>query len=106
MSRLDNAWNVSCAPDGGSLVPAAAEDLERICGRIAGDNPEAARRVARTVYKGCSRLKDFPNLGRASKRMAGRRELTFSPLPYIAVYQVKPDAVEISRIFHGAQDWP
>jgi plasmid stabilization system protein ParE len=50
-------------------------------------------------------LKDYPNLGRASRRMVGRRELTFVPLPYIVVYQVKPDAVEISRIFHGAQDW-
>jgi plasmid stabilization system protein ParE len=39
--------------------------------------------------------------------MSGRRELTFPALPYIAVvYQVKEDAVEISRIFHGAQDWP
>jgi plasmid stabilization system protein ParE len=27
-------------------------------------------------------------------------------LPYIVVYQIKPDAIEISRIFHGAQDWP
>ena len=38
--------------------------------------------------------------------MAGRRELTFAPLPYTVVYQVKQGAVEISRIFHGAQDWP
>jgi toxin ParE1/3/4 len=84
----------------------AAEDLERICERIERDNPEAARRVARTIYDTCARLKDFPNLGRASKRMDGRRELTFAPLPYIVVYQVKPDVIEISRIFHGAQDWP
>jgi plasmid stabilization system protein ParE len=28
------------------------------------------------------------------------------PLPYIAVYRVTEHAVEISRIFHGAQDWP
>lgn len=38
--------------------------------------------------------------------MTGRRELVFSPLPYIVVYQVMENAVEISRIFHGAQDWP
>jgi plasmid stabilization system protein ParE len=38
--------------------------------------------------------------------MPGRRELAFPPLPYIVVYQVKEHAVEISRIFHGAQDWP
>jgi toxin ParE1/3/4 len=84
---------------------AAAEDLERICERIERDNPEAARRVARTIYAGCERLKDFPDLGRASRRIAGRRELTFAPLPYIVVYQVKPNAIEISRIFHGAQNW-
>jgi toxin ParE1/3/4 len=51
-------------------------------------------------------LTDFPNLGRASSRMEGRRELIFPPLPYIAVYQIKEGTVEISRIFHGAQDWP
>lgn len=84
----------------------AADDLERICQRIERDNPEAAMRVAKTIYEGCAQLGDFPNLGRASRRMSGRRELTFPPLPYIAVYQIKKDAVEISRIFHAAQDWP
>ena len=57
----------------------AADDLERICQRIERDNPEAARRVARTISDGCARLKDFPHLGRASSRMTGRRELLFSP---------------------------
>lgn len=84
----------------------AANDLDLICRRIEPDNPDAARRVARTIYDGCARLKDFPNLGRASRRLPGRRELTFAPLPYIVVYRVKQDAIEISRIFHGAQDWP
>jgi toxin ParE1/3/4 len=83
----------------------AAEDLERICERIERDNPEAARRAARTIYEGCARLKDYPHLGRASTRLTGRRELVFSPLPYIVVYQVTEQAVEISRIYHGAQDW-
>ena len=84
----------------------AAEDLERICQRIERDNPEAARRIARTIYDGCARLKDLPYIGRASSRMTGRRELVFFPLPYIVVYQVTQQAVEISRIFHGAQNWP
>jgi len=83
----------------------AAEDLERICERIERDNPDAARRVAQTIYDGCARLEDFPHLGRASGRMNGRRELVFPPLPYTVVYRVTEQAVEISRIFHGAQDW-
>lgn len=84
----------------------AAEDPERICQRIEHDNPQAAIRVARTIYDGCARLSGFPHMGRASRRMQGRRELTFPTLPYIAVYQVKESTVEISRIYHGAQDWP
>ena len=84
----------------------AANDLERICEYVARDNPEAARRVAQTIYEGCGRLKDSPLIGRTSRRMSGRRELVFPPLPYIAVYPVRGKAVEISRIFHGAQDWP
>jgi hypothetical protein len=35
---------------------------------------------------------------------ADGRALTFAPLPYIVVYQVKPDAVEISRISNGAHN--
>jgi plasmid stabilization system protein ParE len=38
--------------------------------------------------------------------MPGRRELIFPGLPYVVVYRVTEQAVEISRIFHGAQDWP
>lgn len=85
--------------------PQAADDLERIFQRIQKDNPAAARKVVRTIYEGCSELRSFPNRGRSS-RIEGRRELLFSGLPYIVVYQVKSEAVEISRIYHAAQDWP
>jgi plasmid stabilization system protein ParE len=30
----------------------------------------------------------------------------FSPLPYVAVYRVRDEAVEIARVLHGAQRWP
>ena len=86
--------------------PMAAEDLERICERIESDNPEAARNVARTIYEGCAGLKDFPDRGPSASVSPGRRELVFAPLPYVAVYRVTADGVEISRIFHGARDWP
>jgi len=83
----------------------AFRDLERIFERIHKENPEAAREVISTLYEGCSASRDFPNRGRQG-RMKGRRELVFPPLPYIAVYQVKERAVEISRVYHAAEDWP
>lgn len=85
--------------------PRAVGDIERIVKYIQKDNPTAARNVAKTIYDGCSTLKDFPQQGRPG-RIKGRRELVFPPLPYIVVYQVKDEAVEISRIYHAAQDWP
>ena len=85
--------------------PQAFEDLEHILQHIQKDNPRAAREVIQTIYDGCTALKSFPNRGRIS-RIKGRRELVFPPLPFIVVYQVKAKTVEISRIYHAAQDWP
>jgi plasmid stabilization system protein ParE len=84
----------------------AAEDLERICIWIERDHPEAAKRVAATIYNGIAQLKNAPGLGRVSSRMSGWRELVFAPLPYIAVYRIREGLIEIGRIYHGAQDWP
>jgi toxin ParE1/3/4 len=81
----------------------AADDLERIFQYIEKDNPTAARETVQAIYAGCEALRKFPQRGRPG-RMLGRRELVFPP--YIAVYQIKEYAVEISRIYHGAQDWP
>lgn len=84
----------------------AAEYLERICAWIERDRPEAAKRVAAAIYNGIAQLRNVSGLGRVSKRMSGWRELVFAPLPYIAVYRIREEVIEIARIFHGAQDWP
>ena len=81
----------------------AYDDLERVFRRIEKDNPTVAREIVKAIYDGCASLRDFPHRGRPG-RINGRRELVFSP--YIVVYQVKAHTVEISRIYHGAQDWP
>lgn len=39
-------------------------------------------------------------------RIVGSRELVLPGSPYIVVYRIKDEAVEIDRIYHGAQDWP
>ena len=68
----------------------AADDLELIFERIAKDNPTAARATVKAIYDGCQALKNFPHLG--------RRELIF------ALISPSIKSVEISRIYHGAQD--
>jgi toxin ParE1/3/4 len=83
----------------------AVNDLEQIFGHIAKENPTAARDVMRTITERIGRLGTFSNLGRVGQ-VTGTRELVFTPMPYIAVYRVKENAVEILRVYHAAQDWP
>lgn len=86
-------------------TPEAANDLEQIARHILRDNPSAARSVVRTITQGIEGLAKFPNLGRPGQ-LPNTRELVFASLPYIAIYRLKDEAVEILRIYHGAQDWP
>ena len=32
--------------------------------------------------------------------------LKITPLPYVAVYRVRSDYIEIARVLHGAEQWP
>jgi len=83
----------------------AANDLARIVSYIRKDNPEAARNVAKTIFDGVAELRTFPKRGRIGLA-ADTRELVFAPWPYIAVYEIFENQVQILRFRHAAQDWP
>ena len=83
----------------------ATEDLYNIVRHIQRDNPDAAANVAEILFEGCEKLGNFPRRGRKG-RIEGTRELVFTGLPYIVVYRIQDQNLEIVRIYHGAQDWP
>jgi toxin ParE1/3/4 len=84
----------------------AARDLTHICDYIEEhDSPARARRVALTIYQGVSSLAHFPQRGRPGRK-PDTRELVFPGLPFLAVYRIREDVIEINRILHGAQNWP
>lgn len=85
--------------------PEAADDFERIINYIREQNPSAAARIARSVYERISSLESFPNSGRIG-RVEETRELVLAPLPFVAVYRLRDNIVEVARILHGAQRWP
>ena len=85
--------------------PKAADDLASIVLYIRQNNPVAAQRVAGEIYDRITRLAAFPNLGRTG-RVSGTREFPLTPLPFIVIYRVLQDTVEIVAILHGAQRWP
>lgn len=84
----------------------ALRDFTQICDYIEKQRSGAtARRVALSIHRRIEMLAKFPEQGRTGRK-PDTRELVFSGLPYLAVYRIQEDAVEILRILHGAQIWP
>jgi toxin ParE1/3/4 len=83
----------------------AAQDLEEIALHIQRDNESAAQSVANTLFDAANSLEVFPSRGRIGK-IKGTRELVIPGLPYIVVYQIEPDTIQILHIYHGARNWP
>lgn len=85
--------------------PEAADDLAAIVAYIRDDDPAAAQRTAKAIYDRAGGLTTFPHRGRHG-RVQGTREFPLPPLPFIVVYRILSNAVEIVNIIHGAQRWP
>lgn len=83
----------------------ARADIESIHDFIAQDNPKIAARVVRTIEKSTMRLGEFPLSGRRGA-VETTRELVIPRLPYMAVYRLNDERIEIIAVFHAAQDKP
>jgi addiction module RelE/StbE family toxin len=82
--------------------PEAADDFVQIVEFIRQDKASAADRVAHKIYESVSLLRNFPKSGRVG-RIRNTRELPLTPLPYIVVYRVREEFLEVVRILHGSQ---
>ena len=84
----------------------AVRDLTGICDYIELDrNAATARRIALALHEAAESLAKFPFRGRQGRK-PDTRELVVPSLPYLIVYRVREEIVEIDRILHGAQKWP
>ncbi|MEP7353885.1 MAG: type II toxin-antitoxin system RelE/ParE family toxin [Acidobacteriota bacterium] len=63
------------------------------------------RRAAMALYDSSDSLKEMPLRGRLGRK-PGTRELVSSSLPFVIIYRVGEEAVEIVRILHSSQLWP
>lgn len=59
--------------------------------------------TVRKLYEAARSLKQMPQRGRVGQA-PGTRELVVSPLPYIIVYGVELDIVNILRLLHAARE--
>jgi toxin ParE1/3/4 len=73
--------------------------LRAIHAHIALENPPAARRAVQRIKTSVSRLKTFPASGR-NGQVPGTMALVITNVPYIVVYRLSTDTVEILRVIH------
>lgn len=85
--------------------PAAAGDLEAAATYLQRNFPSRAKPIVQELYNTARSLRKFPRLGRPGS-VAGTRELAVGQLPYVIVYAVGTEVLDIVRILHSAQEWP
>jgi toxin ParE1/3/4 len=81
----------------------AAVDLQSISDSLDEHHPQYRQPTLRKIYAGIRSLREAAYRGR-SGRIEGTRELLFLPLPYVAVYSLHDDWIEIWRLYHTSQD--
>ena len=83
-------------------TPAAVADLQNISDYLKEHHPHYRQPTMRKLYETIGSLKQWPGRGRPGPE-EGTRELLFPPLPYVAVYRVNEESIEVLRIHHAAQ---
>ncbi len=83
----------------------AQQNLANELSFIDNEERRVAKRIARHVKERVASLVEFPNKGREG-RVPKTRELIFSQIPYILVYRVHNDRIEILRFLHASRKFP
>jgi toxin ParE1/3/4 len=86
-------------------TPSAAADLQSISDYLKEHHPSYREPTMRKLYATIRELKQWPGRGRPG-REGGTREVLFPSTPYVAVYRVTEQTIEVMRIYHAAQNRP
>lgn len=88
------------------FLSSARRDLVRLADFLAG-NPAKANQALEAILAGAASLGDFADRGAPVEPPNGRKLIVpFGKAAYIIFYLVEPDAVVITRVFHGLEDRP
>jgi toxin ParE1/3/4 len=68
-------------------------------------NPDAARQQRERISRAVARLRQMPRIGKPG-RLENTRELLVTGTPFILIYEIAGDRIDIIHILHGRQQWP
>jgi len=84
---------------------AAVRHLQEVVEYIQAESAGGAISTRRRILDTALRVGQIPYSGRLG-RMDGTREAVVPRTPYIVVYQLSSQSVEILGIWHAARQWP
>jgi toxin ParE1/3/4 len=70
---------------------------------IAAENPQAAAEIARRIRASVLKLVQFPYIGRPGDDLM-TREWRVQRTPYLVVYRLSGEVIEITRVWHDKRD--
>jgi toxin ParE1/3/4 len=83
----------------------ALRSLEQAHDFLAQESPEAAIQLVFKIRAATNKLASYPAMGRPG-RVDGTKELVILGSPYLVIYRVKGQRVEILRVLHGSRKYP
>ena len=86
------------------LPQAQSNRLEQL-DYIAKDKPLAAIGQDEQIERQINMLLAHPKMGRPG-RVTGTRELVISGTPFVVIYRLQEQSIEVLRLLHSAQQWP
>ena len=84
---------------------ASVRHLQEVVEYLQGESAAGAVTIRRRILETVRRVGQMPYSGRIG-RIDGTREAVVPRSPYIVVYQVSAQTVDILGIWHGARLWP
>jgi toxin ParE1/3/4 len=86
-------------------TPTAQRELRGMVAFVRPRNPAAATRLFNVIVERAEQLPENPEIGRPG-RLHDTRELIVSGTPYLLIYRIRGEAIDILRVLHGKRDWP
>jgi toxin ParE1/3/4 len=83
----------------------ATRNLRAVYEYIATENPGAAEMMANRIVSAVEMLERYPQMGHRG-RMEQTRELVIAGTPFVVIYRVGREQVDVLTVFHTARRWP
>ncbi len=86
-----------------SWLSDALNELDRVYEYVASENPQAAKAIFQKIQAAATHLSRFPEIGRPG-HVQGTREVVVADAPYVIVYRLVADRIEILCVLHTSKD--